>query len=284
MLCFSIGIQNIYIGHRCLCFSIGIQKKDNGYMGIKLDIAKAYDSIEWDFIEHTLKAMGFPNRHILIIMHSIRTVSFSILINGQPTDPFHPKRGLRQGDPLSPYLYIICDEVLSGMITKAQQDGLIQGVSIATNAPAISHLLYADDNIVFCRAKPNEAKTVMDILNHYQEISGQKINLDKSEMIFSPNISQTYKHQIQTYLPIKISDSIQKYLGMPTQFGRSKEQDFHFIMDKIWKKLKGWKEKCLSFEGRGVLIRAVAQAIPTYYMSCFLLPKGLCTKEGSFNG
>lgn len=261
-----------------LCFSIGIQKKDNGYMGIKLDIAKAYDSIEWDFIEHTLKAMGFPNRLILIIMHSIRTVSFSILINGQPIDPFHPKRGLRQGDPLSPYLYIICVEVLYGMITKAQQDGLIQGVSIATNAPAISHLLYVDDSIVFCRAKPNEAKTVMDILNHYQEISGQKINLDKSEMIFSPNISQTYKHQIQIYLPIKISDSIQKYLGMPTQFGRSKEQDFHFIMDKIWKKLKGWKEKCLSFEGRGVLIRAVAQAIPTYYMSCFLLPKGLCTK------
>jgi len=65
---------------------------------------------------------------------------------------------------------------------------------------------------------------------------------------------------------------------MPTQFGRSKEQDFYFIMDMIWKKLKGWKEKCLSFEGRGVLIRAVAQAILTYYMSCFLLPKGLCSK------
>lgn len=249
------------------------RKKDNGYMGIKLDIAKAYDSIEWDFIEHTLKVMGFPNRLILTIMHSIRTVYFSILINGQPTDPFHPKRGLRKGDPLSPYLYIICAEVFSGMITKAQQDGLIQGVSIATNAPAISNLLYANDNIIFCRAK-----TVMDILKHYQEISGQKINPDKSEMIFSPNISQTYKDPIQTHLPVKISDSIQKYLGMPTQFGRSKEQDFQFIMDKIWKKLKGWKEKCLSFEGRGVLIRAVAQAIPTYYMSYFLLPKGLCTK------
>ena len=65
---------------------------------------------------------------------------------------------------------------------------------------------------------------------------------------------------------------------MPTQFGRSKEQDFHFIMDRIWSKLKGWKEKSLSFEGRGVLIRAVVQAIPTYIMSYFLLPKGLCEK------
>jgi len=65
---------------------------------------------------------------------------------------------------------------------------------------------------------------------------------------------------------------------MPTHFGRSKEQDFHFIMDRIWKKLNGWKEKSLSFEGRGVLIRAVARDIPTYIMSCFLLPKGLCEK------
>lgn len=99
-----------------------------------------------------------------------------------------------------------------------------------------------------------------------------------SEMVFSPNISQEFKEEIQKHLHVKISDGIQKYLGMPTQFGRSKEQDFHFIMERIWKKHKGWKKKCLSFEGRGVLIKAVAQAIPTYYMSCFMLPKGLCTK------
>lgn len=144
--------------------------------------------------------------------------------------------------------------------------------------PPISHLLYADDNIIFCRARPTKAKSVMDILNQYQEASGQKINLEKSEMIFSPNISIDYKQQIQDCLPIKISDHIHKYLGMPTHFCRSKEQDFYFIIDRMWKKLKGWKEKCLSFEGRWILIRAVAQAIPTYYMRCFLLPKGICDK------
>lgn len=95
-------------------------------------------------------------------------------------------------------------------------------------------------------------------------------------MIFSPNISQEFKIQFQEQLPVKISDTHNKYLGLPTHFGRSKEQDFYFIMDRVWKQLKGWKEKCLSFEGMGVLIRVVAQAIPTYYMSCFLLPKGLC--------
>jgi hypothetical protein len=95
---------------------------------------------------------------------------------------------------------------------------------------------------------------------------------------FSPNISTNLKKLFQDNLPIKISENITKYLGMPTHFGRSKEHDFNFIMDRVWKKLKGWKERCLSFEGRGVLIRAVAQAIPTYIMSCFLLPKGLCNK------
>jgi hypothetical protein len=177
-----------------------------------------------------------------------------------------------------PYLFIICAEVLSGLIKKGQQDGLINGISIASNAPAISHLLYADDSILFCRAKPEEASTIMNILKIYQEASGQRVNMDKSEMVFSPNISQDNKNQFQAELPIKISDNINKYLGMPTHFGRSKAMDFNFIMDKIRNKLKGWKEKSLSFEGRGVLIRAVAQAIPTYIMSYFLLPKGLCEK------
>lgn len=205
-------------------------------------------------------------------MLCIRTVSFSILINGQHTDFFQPKRGIRQGDPLSPYRFILCAEVLSGLINKSQQDGFIHGISIATNAPAISHVLYDDDSILFCRAKQEEATAIMQIPKTYQTASGQQVNMEKSEMIFSSNISMDYMKSFQDILPVKISDNINKYLGMPTHFGRSKEQDFNFIMDRIWKKLKGWKEKCLSFEGRGILIRVVAQAIPTYIMSCFLLP------------
>lgn len=222
--------------------------------------------------------MGFPPNITNTIMSCITSVSFSILINGHPTDPFNPKRGIRQGDPLSPYIFILCAEVLSGLINKEQRNGHITGVAIATNAPAISHLLYADDSILFCRAKLDEATAIMNVLKTYQQASGQKVNMDKSEMIFSPNISSDFKREFHNKLPIKISSSIQKYLGMPTHFGRSKEQDFNFIMDRIWKKLKGWKEKNMSFEGRAVHIRAVAQAIPTYIMSCFLLPKGLCCR------
>jgi len=254
------------------------RKKNNGFVGVKLDIAKAYDSLEWTFINNTLKSMGFPPNLIKIIMLCITYVSFSILINGHPTDPFQPKRGIRQGDPLSSYIFILCAEVLSDMIDRDQRNDLITGISIAINAPPISHLLYVDDIILFCRAKPEEAKAIMNILKEYQKASGQKVNMEKSQMIFSPNISMEFEKEFQHHLPIKTSARIHKYLGMPTHFGRSKEQDLNFILDRVWSKLKGWKEKSLSFEGRGVLIRAVAQAIPTYIMSCFLLPKGLCEK------
>lgn len=109
-------------------------------------------------------------------------------------------------------------------------------------------------------------------------MSDQKVNLDKSEMIFNPNLKPDIKKDFQTKLPINISNKINKYLGLPTQVGRSKVQDFNFIMDKVIKKLKGWKERNLSFAGRGVLIKAVAQAIPVFVMSCFLLPQETCDK------
>jgi len=141
-------------------------------------------------------------------------------------------------------------------------------------------LTYSMLMIAFYFVEPEQMKLrlLWRFFKPIRKCLAKKINLDESEMVFSPNISRDFKEEFQNHLLVKISDCIHKYLGMPTHFGRSKEQEFHFIMERIWKKLKGWKEKCLSFEGRGVLIKAVAQAIPTYYMSCFMLPKGLCTR------
>jgi len=118
----------------------------------------------------------------------------------------------------------------------------------------------------------------MDTLQLYQNISGQKVNLDKSEMVFNPNLSPDIKNGFQAQLPTSISNNISKYLGLPTELGRSKVQDFNYIMDKIINKLKGWKERKLSFAGRSVLIKVVAQAIHVYVMSCFLLPQEICHK------
>lgn len=97
-------------------------------------------------------------------------------------------------------------------------------------------------------------------------------------MVFSSRLREEVKRNFHSQLRIKISSKISKYLGLPTQFGRSKVQDFNYIMNKITKKLKGWKEKNLSFAGRSMLIKAVAQAIPVFVMSCFLLPQEICDK------
>jgi hypothetical protein len=143
-----------------------------GYMGIKTDMAKAYDRVEWPFLQTTLETMGFPQHMTDTIMRCVRSVSFSILLNGKPTKSFKPKKGLRQGDPLSPYLFILCANVFSGLITKAQMDKEIHGVKVAHGAPAISHLLFADDSLLFCRASEKEATTIKHIIKDYQEASG----------------------------------------------------------------------------------------------------------------
>lgn len=193
------------------------------------------------------------------------TWAFSILINGVPTPVFKPKRGIRQGDPLSPYLFILCADVLSGLITKYHDDNKLHGISIANNAPTLSHLTFADDSMVFCRANKSEAQNLMEIFADYQSISGQKINLNKSEMVFNSNLNQTIQTEFQQYMTIKITNNIDKYLGLPTQV--LKNQIFNFIM-----------ERNLSFSSRGVLIRAVIQAIPSYVMSTFLIPQGICER------
>jgi hypothetical protein len=247
-----------------------------GYVGIKTDMAKAYDRIEWSFLQATLTSMNFPPRLICTIMRCVTTISFAILINGNPFKTFHPKRGLRQGDPLSPYLFIICADVLYAMLSKAQSNNLIHGVKVAPSAPEITHLFFADDSILFCRETEEEARQIKQIISTYQQASGQLVNYNKSEILFSKRVSTQVKTAINSILPMRVVDNFSKYLGQPTVIGRSKIQTFNYIQDMVWKKLKGWKGKNLSFAGRGTLIKTVAQAIPTYLMSSFLLLRGIC--------
>jgi hypothetical protein len=249
------------------------KNKEKGFVGIKLDMAKAYDRLEWSFIENTLNTMGFPRNMVQTIMNCVTSVSFSILVNGQPSHSFEPQRGIRQGDPLSPYLFILCADVLSRMLTNKQDQSLINGISLAHNAHKVSHLFFADDSLIFCNANKEEAVHLKTVFDEYERISGQKINMGKLEMTFSPNIQQSIKYDFQTVLTFSITSNISKYLGMPTQIGQSKQASFSYLMDRVRNKLKGWKERYLSYSGRSILISAVIQALPTYIMSCFLLPK-----------
>jgi hypothetical protein len=148
-------------------------------------MAKAYDRLEWTFIKSTLTSMGFPTHLVSLIMRCVTTVSYSILINGKPTTSFRPHRGIRLGDPLSPYLFIICANVFSNLISRAPLDNKIHGIKIAPRAPEISHLFFVDDSLIFCRANKTEATILKQTISTYLETLGQLVNLDKSELLFS---------------------------------------------------------------------------------------------------
>lgn len=126
-------------------------------MAIKTDISKAYDRVEWKFLENILRKLEFHPICISWIMTCVTSVSYSVLINGAPFGEIKPTRGIRQGDTLSPYLFLLCAEALSQMIDQAQEGDKFQGMKLARRCPKVSHLLFADDSLFFCRANQNNA-------------------------------------------------------------------------------------------------------------------------------
>lgn len=245
------------------------------FMTLKLDVSKAYDRVEWKFLRMLLLRLGLPPCFVELIMISVTSVSYSFLMNGSQFGRLIPERGLRQGDPLSPYLFICVVEAFMGMIAKAEEAGLLHGVRVAPSAPSVSALCFADDTMIFCRATNAEAAVLKSILDSYAVVSGQVINFDKSSMTFSSGIQEGLKNQIAQTLGVQVVDQYDKYLGMPAVVGKSKQQIFRVIRDRIQKRTHGWGERTLSKAGKEVLIKAVLQSIPTYIMSCFLLPSYL---------
>lgn len=140
----------------------------------------------------------------------------------------------------------------------------------------LSHLLFTDDSLLFTRANTHEANKILAILDTYQQASGQVVNLDKTEASFSRNVPIEDKHMICNMMGVKVVEAQSRYLGFPIPFGRSKKAVFSFVMDRIWKKVKGWKERFLTKVGKETLIKAVAQAIPNYILSCYKMHVGCC--------
>lgn len=135
--------DNIFLAYECFHYLRKKKTGKDGFLGLKLDMSKAYDRVEWNYLEGMLFKLGFPDNIVLPIMRCVRSSSFSILLNGQPTRSFMPTRGLRQGDPLSPFIFVLCAEGLSTLLREAEEMRCIHGLRIARRAPHFSP--------VFCR-------------------------------------------------------------------------------------------------------------------------------------
>ncbi|XP_075636851.1 uncharacterized protein LOC142609107 [Castanea sativa] len=181
-------------------------------------------------------------------------------------------------DVTSPILSWLNSEGLNGLIKKAELQGEIHGYSLCRRGPKLTHLLFADDSFIFCKATMEECDNVLEILKKYEEASGQKMNRSKTSLFFSKAIPEEVKHEIKAALGVPEILHYEKYLGLPSLLGRGKKESFDYIKEKVWRKLQGWEAKLLSQVGREVLIKAVIQAIPTYTMRCFKLLASLCNE------
>ncbi|XP_071680070.1 uncharacterized protein [Lolium perenne] len=268
--------DNIITAYECLHFMKRNKAKKHRFCALKLDMRKAYDRVEWEYLRAIMLKLGFHTAWVNMVMRLVTSVSFSVLFNGERLDEFTPSRGIRQGDPISPYLFLLAAEGMSCLLKTRSESSHLQGLKVAASAPAVNHLLFADDSLLFINANGDSARDARDTLDAYCRASGQRINLDKSSIFFSKKCPVTIKQELKDILNVQNETLSEKYLGMPSNVGRSTSGAFKFLKDRIWKRIQGWIEQCLSAGGKDVLIKAVLQAIPIYSMACFKLPQGLC--------
>jgi len=246
---------------------------------LKLDLAKAFDRIEWNFIVTALKRQGFKEHFIDLIYNCISTTTLSVIINGEPTPSFHPQRGVRQGCPLSPYLFIIAVNELSICLQHHSNAHNIQGVTLGPDCPRIHSLLFADDLIICGQATHEEATNINSVLQAFCNASGQIPNLSKSSIMFSRNVDNRSRLDVKNVFPVADLSPNTIYLGHPLIFNHNdRSKAYDCILNKFRAKLTTLKANKLNHAGRLTYINSVLASIPIYYMSTILFSKTFISK------
>ncbi|KAL0308894.1 UNVERIFIED_CONTAM: putative mitochondrial protein [Sesamum radiatum] len=227
--------DNILLAFEINHFLNSISKRGPGWMALKLDISKAYDKIEWSFLEQMMVKLGFPPPFICLVMLCVSSVSFSFMLGDKQFGSLVLETVLIQGDPLSPYLFLLCTKTFSSLLQVAEREGRLQGVSICRAAPSISHLLFTDDTLIFCRASTKSTRAVLDVLEVYRWVSGQEINFSKSSVAFSRNMGEDVSSYVVKALTVRRENKMELYLGLPSKVSRSKKALLSTIRDRVWK-------------------------------------------------
>ncbi|XP_015166827.1 uncharacterized protein [Solanum tuberosum] len=239
---------------------------------IKLEMTKAYDRVSWSYICLILRKMGFEEIFIDMIWRIMANNWYSIILNGRRYGLFHSTRGLKQGDPLSPALFILGAKVLSRSLNRLHQHPLYHGFYMEMRGPQINHLSFADDIIIFTYGRKDSLKLIMQTLATYERISGQLINKAKSRFLLHPNAFRTTCDRIKRYTGFHQKEAPITYLGCQLFIGKPRLTYFSDLINKIVNRITGWQSKMLSYGGKSTLIKHVLQSMPIHILSAISAP------------
>lgn len=207
--------DNIGIAHELFHFLKLRKTKSKFKLGIKLDMHKAYDRVEWDFLEALMERMGFNFRWRRLVLGYVSSVNFAVIINSQPGSKFAPARGLRQGDPLSPYLFFFISDVLSRMIHSTVGLGRLDGVRMNPSGPTVSYIFFADDTLIFLKADKKNCQNLVGLLRAYCLVFRQEVDLHKSSVYFGGNVPKVVAEELGEILGVTVVDDSRTCLGVP---------------------------------------------------------------------
>jgi hypothetical protein len=242
------------------CFHYIQQEKDPGrsFCAYKLDLSKAYDRVDWSFLEQAMQKIGFDHQWVKWIMTCVTTVRYNVKFNGAILDSFAPSRRLWQGDPLSSFIFLFVADGLSALLRQGLLQHEITPVEVCARAPGVSHLLFADDTLLFFKANTDEALHVKWVIDAYGKATGQLINNAKCSTLFSPNCPENVQNEIRSILQVQRPEFEAKYLGLPTPKGRMNKGKLQNLQTRFTKRFMEWGDAFPSQAAKEILIKAVA--------------------------
>ena len=257
------------------CFHVVRKNKFGRNMAIKVDIRKAFDTMRWDFIVAVLHCFGFSNQFVSWILSIFDSARLSIMINGTSHGFFGCSRGVRQGDPLSPLLFVIAEDFLSRFITKLCDKGEIHAISSPRACKAPTHFLFADDVLLFTKASLEDLDAISHAFKLYGFLSGQQVNWEKSFIYFGNSVSPHLSATLLRHTNMRCGGDTMTYLGVPLFGGAPRVRHLRPIMDKLISKLDSWSGMSLSYAGRLCLIKSTIMGGLNYYMQVYKWPMEL---------
>ncbi|GJV15330.1 RNA-directed DNA polymerase, eukaryota, reverse transcriptase zinc-binding domain protein [Tanacetum coccineum] len=237
----------------------------------KVDFEKAYDSVRWDYLDEILRKFGFGDKWCKWIQCCLKSSRGSILVNGSPTKEFDFGRGLKQGDPLSSFLFILVMESLHLSFSRVVKARMFQGISIGDGSVNLSHLFYADDAVFVGQWNASNITTLVHVLDCFHRVSGLRINMCKSK-IMGLNVDGQSVNSAARQLGCMVLNIPFIYLGSIVGDNMARQQAWREIVDRVKSKLSNWKMKMLSIGGRLTLVKSVLGSLPIYNFSIFKVP------------